>query len=227
MAGRAVFLPASMRSSYGPGARYQGSGSPRLARAPLGSMPTTGFSRKTFENIEDFIADNQASKEKVAQGIDLLVRAMVLSIKGFAQEKTAGPLAPRQRSVPALANRIPVQRITGHLYAGWTQQRIGFAHWMVYNDAKEAWMVEYGIHQRQRRPILKMSVIGMLGMLQATRTGERFLETVLAPRRNAKGQFQTFEQRISRFKLHNPPSDMPGRGAHNPNIAGPSGRLPR
>lgn len=234
MPGGAVFLPPSMRSSYGPAARYQG-GSPRLARAPLGSIPTVGFSRKTFENIENFIADNEASKEKVQQGIDLLVRAMVLAIKGFAQEKSGGPLAPRQRSVAALANRIPVQRITGRYYAGWTQRRLGHARWMVFNDAKEAWYVEYGIHQRVRRPVLKMSLIGMLGMLQTTRTGDRFMEWVLRPRRNSKGQFVPFGQRVGSGVLSEGHSytetfggSKSGKVAsiHRNVLAGPKSRLP-
>ena len=129
--------------------------------------------------------------------------------------------------MPALAGRIPVQRISGDYFAGWTQRKMGHARWMVYNDAREAWLIEYGIYQRQRRPILKMSVIDMLRFIQTTRAGERFLDSVLAPRRNAKGQFQSFDSRLGTgFKLSLTGGDLPGRGISNPHIVGPSGALP-
>jgi hypothetical protein len=185
------------------------------------------ISRKTFENLEQFIRDNEASAAKAQVGIDLLTRLMALTIKGFAQEKAAGPVAARHRSNPAFANRIPVQRISGKYFAGWTQRKMGHAHWMVYNDAKEAWLIEYGVFQVTRRPILKMSVIDMLRFIQTTRAGERFLDSILAPRRNAKGQFSSFDQRLGTgFKLGLTAQDMPDRGASNPNIVGPSGALP-
>lgn len=221
MGRNAVFLPPSLRRTYAPTppastpvfgtAKRSGSGV-----SPLGdieSMHGITISRKTFEEIENFIADNEASIEKVNAGIDLLVRSMVLVIKGIAQQKSGGPIAPRRRSNPALANRIPVQRITGMYFAGWTIRRVGAGHWAVYNDTTEAWLIEFGLHQRVRRPILKMSLIGMLGMIQTTRTAERFMDWVLAPRRSPKGQFQSFSTRLMGTQT------LGG-------MAGPIGRLP-
>lgn len=184
------------------------------------------ITRKTFDQLEDFIKDNKASVEKVHFGIDMLSRAMVMVTKGIAQEKSGGPVAPTKRSVPALANRIPVQRITGAYFAGWTIKRLRNGHWILYNDAVEAYLIEYGIYQRMRRPILKMAVIEMMRFIQTTRTAERFLDSVLAPRRNSRGQFQSFDKRIRPFKMANPPPDFAHRGSANPNIRGPSGRLP-
>jgi hypothetical protein len=159
------------------------------------------------------MADIQSSKEKVAMGLDLIVRSMVLVMKGLAQEKAGGPVAPRHRSVAALAYRIPVQRITGAYYAGWTQRRVGPAHWILYNETVEAYFIETGMFMRIRRPILKMSLIGMLRFIQTTRTGEHFLEWVLAPRRNAKGQFQSFATRMKGTETLG-------------SLAGPTGSLP-
>ena len=178
-------------------------------------MSTQGFTftRKTFSDIEDFIADVKDSKRKVQMGIDLLVRAMIMTTKGLAQQKSAGPIAPRRRSNPALAFRIPVQRITGEYFAGWTQRRVGHGHWILYNDSAEAWLIEHGIYQRVRRPILKMSFLGMLRFIQSTRTADRFLEWVIAPRRSAKGQFQSFHTRVMNT------SSLGG-------MAGPTGNLP-
>lgn len=200
----------------------------RYARAPMSSIPTGfGFTRQTFEMLEDFIADNQASKLKSMAGLDMIVRSMAMVTKGLIQEKAGGPVAPRHRSVPALANRIPVQRITGAYYAGWKIKRLGLQHWALWTDTKEAYLIEVGLYQRTRRPILKMSVIGMLRLIQTTRTAERFMENVLAPRRNSKGQFQSFEDRLGRnFKMSMTAPDLPDRGVGNPNIAGPQGQLP-
>jgi hypothetical protein len=205
MARNAFFLPSSMRSTYAPTPRATtpaGSyGMTRSYGAPIGGGRAEGMgmftiSRKTFQNIEEFIADNERSIEKAQIGIDLLTRLIALSVKGFAQGRAAGPVAPRHRSVPAMANRIPVQRISGAYFAGWKHRKLGMAHWLVYNEAREAYLIEYGVFQRVRRPVLKMSMIDTLRFLQTTRTGERFLEGVLAPRRNAKGQFQSFNTRI-------------------------------
>lgn len=185
-----------------------------------------GLTRKHFEEWENFIADNQASVVKVHQGIDLLAMGMVYVIKGSVQKYAMGPISPTQRSVPALANRIPVQRITGRLFAGWTQRRISNGRWLLFSDEREAYLIETGMFQRARRPILKMALLDMLRFLQTTRTGERFLDHVLAPRRNSKGQFQSFNTRSMPTRLRNTAIDLPNRGAKNPNVAGPKGRLP-
>jgi hypothetical protein len=217
--------PSTPPSTYGMTANY---GKPVLkGRGSVSEMSMFSFSRSTFDSIEQFLADNEGSMIKVQEGLDLLVRAMILVTKGYAQGRAAGPVAPRGRSVPALANRIPVQRITGAYFAGWTQRRVGNAHWMVYNDAKEAYLIEYGLHQRSRRPVLKMSLIDMLRFISTSQSGERFLDWVLAGRKNSRGQFQSFEQRLGTgFKLSLTAGDLPDRGASNPNIAGPSGSLP-
>lgn len=182
---------------------------------PRGAIPSQGFwiGKKTFEDIENFIADNESSAVRVQQGIDLLARAMVLVIKGEAQKRSGGQVAARQRSNPALANRIPVQRITGRYFAGWMIRRLGNGHYLMYNDSVEAYLIETGMYQRVRRPILKMSMLQMLALLQTTRTGERFLDWVIAPRRNARGQFQSFSGRVSGT------TSLGG-------LAGPTGKLP-
>lgn len=174
---------------------------------------TASISRRTFEQIESFIADNNSSIEKVQFGLDTLVRAMVMVTKGIAQQKSGGAVSANRRSNPALAYRIPVQRITGEYYAGWTLRRLGNARWILYNDTVEAYLIEYGINMRMRRPILKLSLIGMLKFIQTTRSADRFLEWVIAPRRNAKGQFQSFSTRMQGTET------LGG-------MAGPTGKLP-
>lgn len=164
---------------------------PSLATAlnPLASQRQTVIMRADFTAIENFMRDMKGSVERVQQGGDLLVRTMALVILGYAQQKSGGPVAPGKRSVPSLANRIPVQRITGAYFAGWKTKRLGLMSWLVYNDSKEAYLIETGMYQRVRRPILKMSVIAMLKFLENSRTELRFLDSVIAPRRNELGQF--------------------------------------
>lgn len=182
--------------------------------ADLGTLPSIGFSRQSFVNIENFLADIEGYSAKARAGTDILVRMMILVTKGYAQKKSGGPIAPRRRSNPALAARIPVQRITGRYFAGWTEKRVGWGHYVLYNDAVEAYLIETGLYQRVRRPILKMAFINMLRMVQTTRTGDAFLESVLAPRRNAKGQFQSFGTRLMGTQtlggLAGPQGSLPG-----------------
>jgi hypothetical protein len=185
-----------------------------------------GITLASLRQIEDYIQDNRYSIEKAKYGMDTLIRVLINVVQMEARKRSQGPVAPRWRSVPAFAYKIPVQRITGRYYQGWTIRRVRNAHWMLYNDAHEAWLIEYGIYMRVRRPILKQSFMAMLQFIQTTRTGDLFVDWVLAPRRNAKGQFQSFERRIQPFKLMATAADVPNRGSRNPNIVGPTGRLP-
>jgi hypothetical protein len=180
-------------------------------RRPTSSMSSHVIVQPDFDAIEDFIRENQQNKVKAMVGLDLLVRTMALAVKGFAQEKSAGPVAPRFRSNPALAHRIPVQRITGDYFAGWTQKRIGMAAWRVENKSKEARLIEDGLYQRARRPILKLSILDMYRLVETTRAEHRLVEWLTSKRKVAL-----------RFTA----LDMATRGANNPNISGPSGRLP-
>lgn len=170
---------------------------PSWARSPAGAQ-TFGLSRKTFEQLEEWIKDNEASKIKAKYGLQELIRLCIMVVKAEAMSKARGPVAPRQRSVPALAYKIPVQRITGVYYSGW-QVRKTARGYKLYNDSVEAYLIESGLFQRVRRPILKLSVIEMLRFVQSTRTGDRFVDWIFAPRRSQQGRIQSFETRIKPF----------------------------
>jgi hypothetical protein len=197
-------------------------------------MPSFGFSAATFNRLHDFIRDNEASAHKAQAGIDVMVHGMILVTKGIAQEKSGGPVAPGRRSRPELAGRIPVQRITGAYFAGWKVIRIRSGHWALRNDSYEAYLIEYGIFQKVRRPILKMALIGMLRFMQGSYAAHRFMNWVLAPRRTAGGQFTGkwdigggiigSDREYATFAG----GASGGRGAIVPRnvMAGPQGRLP-
>lgn len=161
---------------------------PAYARA---ESPRAGATiiRPDFTAIENFIKANQESRARVAEGMDLLVRTMAYLVKGYAQQKSMGPVAPNKRSVPALAGRIPVQRITGAYFAGWQVRRVGQARYLITNSSKEAYLIETGLYQRVRRPILKMSLIAMLKFMEASRTEQRFLPSLIGYRRDSSGRF--------------------------------------
>lgn len=170
------------------------------------------ISRKTFRELEEWQADNIASAEKAKYGLDLMMRLCILVTKAEVQKRSFGPVAPNQRSNPALAYKIPVQRITGRYFAGWQVVKTARG-WMLKNDEIEAYLIETGLYQRVRRPILKMSVISMLRFIQTTGTADHFADWVFAPRRSSKGQFQSFAKRIQPF-------------LSSTGMAGPQGRLP-
>lgn len=182
------------------------SGVPRGALGNLANRPSYFIGRKTFQDIENLIEDSKASIGKVNIGLNALVRTMAYTMKGYAQQQSGGPVAPGRRSNPALANRIPVQRITGAYFAGWQVKSVGKARYRMFNESKEAYLIETGLYQRTRRPILKMSVLNMLQLLQTTRTGDRFASWVMAPRRDSKGQFQSFGARTAMWRANNSPS---------------------
>lgn len=186
---------------------------PSYARAA--NLPGSGFSisRSTINRLNDLAFDARSSAERAGAAIDVLVQGMAYFTRSEAMRKSGGPVAPRKRSVPALAYRIPVQRITGAYYAGWYVRRLGHGVWVVGNATKEAYLIETGMFQRVRRPVLKMSVISMLRFLSTTRLADQFADSLLAPRRNAAGQFQSFNARL--------------RGTTTlGGMAGPAGNLP-
>lgn len=162
---------------------------PAYALQPTSRLRGFSILRADVAEIERFIRDCQGSKAQVNVGLDLLVRSLALIVKGYAQQRSSGPVAPGKRSVPALANRIPVQRITGRYFAGWQVRRMGPMRFLIFNDAKEAYLIETGMYQRLRRPILKLSLISMLKFLEASRTEQRFLPDLIGFRRDSKGRY--------------------------------------
>jgi hypothetical protein len=154
------------------------------------------FTAKTFENLENWIRDNQSSADKAAQGIDVLTRLLIGATTAAAQSLSYGPVAPNRRSNPALAYRVPVQRISGDYFAGWTMRRVGRAHYILYNNTREAWFIEEGINMRGRSAILKRAVLNMLKLVHTTNTGNRFAEYIMAPRRTNQGSYRTFAERL-------------------------------
>jgi hypothetical protein len=81
--------------------------------------------------------------------MNLLIQQMALVNQGYARKMAYGPLDPGAKD-PGLAWRTPsqgIRRITERYYLGWKVKQIGYAHWRLYNDSREAYFIEFGISQ--------------------------------------------------------------------------------
>lgn len=160
------------------------------------------ISPQIFHDIDDWIRAAELSGRNVAPGMDMLVMMMARTNQAFAQEMSRGPLDP-QENKPDAAWKIPVRRISGRYYRGWKVRRKGLGVWMLYNDTREAYFIEYGINhvgqgfsvsyrdgrryikgsRRVRRPIRKLSLMKTIRFVDQTRAGERVWEVIWAPYR--------------------------------------------
>lgn len=151
----------------------------------------------TFDQVDDFINDLQALGRSIQPGMEILTQLLAYTNQSFAQSMSAGPVDPQMKNTKA-AWKTPVRRITGRYWRGWKTKRLKPGLWMVYNESREAYYIEHGIHptgskrttsggnsfvMRVRRPIGKLSVIRTLRFADTSRVSERVFETVLEPMR--------------------------------------------
>jgi len=158
------------------------------------------ISPETYESIEEWIQAAEQSGRNIRFGMNALAMLMARTNQAIAMEMSRGPNDPQER-LPNAAWQIPVRRITSRYYKGWKVNRLAPGVWMLYNDTREAFFIEYGINhvgpgmtvtyrdgrtyikssRRVRRPIRKLSLIKTLRFVDQTRTGERVWEEVWAP----------------------------------------------
>lgn len=132
---------------------------------------------------EDYIVQLQQSKSRLEPGMDHLARTLALYQMSQAQLMSLGPYDPLQHMKNA-AWKIPVRRITSRYYKGWKFKRLFPGIWATYNDSREAYYIEFGIHisrRRIRRPIRKLSTIRTLRWAQSSKVGHRIWDEVFAP----------------------------------------------
>lgn len=163
--------------------------------ARTGAVPDPAFlSVSTLNQIEEYIRDLGHVRRNLQYGMNALVQILARGHQGFAQEMSRGPSDPRAQR-PELAFRKPVRRITSRYYQGWKVRRLRPGVWQSYNDTREAYYIEYGIHpspKRVRRPIRKLALIKTLRWVDNSKVGHRVWEQIYAPLRNrpytARGQ---------------------------------------
>ena len=183
--------------------------------ARSGVVPgAVGIDRKTFQDVDNIIRDLEYNQKAFKQGENLLIHMLAETQKGYAQMKSRGMVDPS--GVAGRPWGIPVRRISQAYYKGWKVRRIGPASWMTYNDSREAFFIEFAINPRVtgavRRPILKMSAVATLRFVQRTKLIERFAKSTIGATRNQRGQYRSFQARMS--------------GSSLLGVIGPEGSLP-
>ena len=135
--------------------------------ARTGALPRAFYiDTQTFENLESIIKDCELSGRRVKTAMNVLCQVLAYTGLAQAQRRSRGFVDPRE-TAPHMAWKIPVRRITSAYYHGWRVRRITFGVWEVYNESREAYYIEYGIHtsaRRVRRPIAKLSLLATVRM---------------------------------------------------------------
>jgi len=176
----------------------------------MGQLQMSG---ETFEAIENYIRWCQLVPKKFPGAMNHLVRMMSLVHLGFAQQYSLGPRDPRQQT-PANAWKLPVRRISGRYFFGWKVRRVSMGVWQVYNDSREAFFIEYGIHRnpatgqvsgkRIRRPINKLSLQRTLRFLATTPVADRIWADIYFPppgMRSGKGYLWKMQSPFVNYQM--------------------------
>lgn len=127
-----------------------------------------------------------------------------------AKERSAGPIDP-WRQWKRYAWKIPVRRISERYYRGWKVKRYGPAAWIVFNDSREGYFIEFGIHvgaNRVRRPINKLSMIWTLRWLERSHLYQRVWDDIFMPRRG--GRLARAGQSYAGAQMQSPAQNMGG-----------------
>lgn len=156
------------------------------------------ISTETFNAIEEYIRWCYSVPSHMPVAMDILARMMALTNQGIAQEMSFGPLDPTGRRNASQAWKIPVRRISGHYLYGWRVRRISAATWMLYNDSREAYFIEFGIHRqpgsgevsarRVRRPVRKLSLRRTLEAMMRTQAYHRVWAEIFVDKRHGAGR---------------------------------------
>lgn len=136
--------------------------------------------------------------------MDNLVHYMALMNQSFARKMAFGPYDPSGRN-SSQAWRTPAQgirRISQGYYLGWKVSRRGQAHYILYNNSKEAYFIEFGISTvgfganrrvpkgRIRRPVRKLSLLKTMNFMKTTQAFHRVWVDVYKSRHSHGGFYQ-------------------------------------
>lgn len=119
-----------------------------------------------------------------------LCQIMATVNQGYARKYSFGPSDPGGHN-SALAWKLPVRRITGRYYQGWKIKPIRDG-WMLYNDSREAYYIEFGINwmgqgRRVRRPVLRLSLKQTMEYMASTQAYHRVFGEIFRHRGNTYG----------------------------------------
>ena len=136
-----------------------------------------------FVDIENYLQDFAHSARNFRYGMNALVMLLAMKNLEYAREMARGPLDTTGKATK-MAWKIPVRRIKGAYFVAWQVRRIAPGIWEVFNNSREAYYIEFGIHtsgRRVRRPIRKMSLIKTLRWADTWRVGHRVWEGIFGP----------------------------------------------
>lgn len=131
---------------------------------------------------------------RLRASMDELVFYMALVNQGFARKMSFGPYDPGGLR-EELAWRSPdqgIRRITQRYYLSWKIRKRKEAVWQLYNDSREAYFIEFGIHTslaRIRRPVRKLSLRKTMDFMMATDVWHRvWVDCYVNPKYERNGQ---------------------------------------
>jgi hypothetical protein len=158
-----------------------------MARAP--TFSPFHVTEETLASLDAYIRELEDVGKQLPIGMDMLIGLMARADYDYSRALSLGVKDPKQQ-YPAQAWQIPVRRISSRYHQGWRITRVMRGVWRVYNDAREAWYIEYGIHTSPRRvirPVRRRALMLTLKFVDQTRAGERVWDVVFGPMRRHSG----------------------------------------
>lgn len=157
---------------------------------------TFTMSPEFFKALEDMIAYCESVPKKLPWAMDKLAKYMAYTNLAIAQQMSAGvKKAPRDTTRSWM---IPVPRITWRYFLSWHVKRLRMGTWVLWNDSREAYFIEYGIQRnpqtgqvsprRMRRPIQKLSLLRTMKAIQSTAVAHRVWSDVFWPKPGEPGR---------------------------------------
>jgi hypothetical protein len=153
-----------------------------------------GVDKATIDGLEAAIRWAEVEVPKQARKeMNTLAHTMALINQMHARKMSFGPHDPYQRN-PEQAWRMPaegIRRITERYYFGWKVKWSGPGWWTLYNDSREAYFIEFGIHtsnRRIRRPVRKLSQLKTLRTMMTTQAYHRVWSDIYMPGRRGRGR---------------------------------------
>jgi hypothetical protein len=178
---------------------------------PRGNLKgLTEITPRTISGVEAYVRWCEIEvPQRVPYAMDQLVHYMALINQSDARKMAYGPYDPSGKDT-SLAWRTPsqgIRRISQAYYLGWRIKKRNFAHYIVYNDTREAYFIEYGISEvgfggsgnrsvpsrRIRRPVRKLSVLKTMQFMATTQAYHRIWVDIFRSRHTHAGFTQIIQ----------------------------------
>jgi hypothetical protein len=155
------------------------------------------LTRESMDAINDYVAwCENVQLRKLPQAEDIMTQFLAMLAGGIAQKYSAGMKRDPRDTTRSWA--MPVPRVTGTYFLSWRIQRLRRGTWILTNDSREAYYIEYGIHRnpqtgevsprRIRRPIFKLTFLRTMEAVRTTALSHRVWSNILIPRHGEPGR---------------------------------------